>query len=42
MKITGNQILITGEATGLGFALTDAFLRAGNQLDSGALHNETY
>ena len=32
MKITGNQILITGGATGIGFALADAFLRAGNQV----------
>ncbi len=32
MKITGNEILITGGATGIGFALADAFLRAGNQV----------
>ncbi len=32
MKITGNEILITGGATGIGFALADAFLTAGNQV----------
>lgn len=32
MKITGNEVLITGGATGIGFALADAFLRAGNQV----------
>jgi uncharacterized oxidoreductase len=32
MKITGNEILITGGATGIGFALADAFLRTGNQV----------
>lgn len=32
MKITGNEILITGGATGIGFALADAFLKAGNQV----------
>ncbi len=32
MKISENEILITGGATGIGFALADAFLRAGNQV----------
>jgi uncharacterized oxidoreductase len=32
MKISGNEILITGGATGIGFALADAFLKAGNQV----------
>jgi uncharacterized oxidoreductase len=32
MKITGNEILITGGATGIGFALADAFLKAGNHV----------
>jgi uncharacterized oxidoreductase len=32
MKITGNEILITGGATGIGFALANAFLKAGNQV----------
>ena len=30
MNIKGNTILITGGATGIGFALADAFLKAGN------------
>jgi uncharacterized oxidoreductase len=32
MKISGNEVLITGGATGIGFALADAFLKAGNQV----------
>lgn len=32
MKISGNQILITGGATGVGLALAEAFLKAGNQV----------
>jgi uncharacterized oxidoreductase len=32
MKISGNTILITGGATGIGFALADAFLEAGNEV----------
>ena len=30
MNIKGNTVLITGGATGIGFALADAFLKAGN------------
>jgi len=30
MKISGNEVLITGGATGIGFALADAFLKAGS------------
>jgi uncharacterized oxidoreductase len=32
MNISGNQILITGGATGIGLALAEAFLKAGNQV----------
>lgn len=32
MRITGNTILITGGATGIGFTLADAFLRKGNEV----------
>ena len=32
MKISENEVLITGGATGIGFALADAFLKAGNQV----------
>lgn len=32
MKISGNEVLITGGATGIGFALADAFLKAGSQV----------
>jgi uncharacterized oxidoreductase len=32
MKTSGNTILITGGATGIGFALTEAFLKAGNKV----------
>jgi uncharacterized oxidoreductase len=32
MKITGNTILITGGATGIGFALAKVFLEAGNEI----------
>src|SRR5450756_108947 len=32
MKISGNTILITGGATGIGFALTEAFVHAGNEV----------
>jgi uncharacterized oxidoreductase len=32
MKTTGNSILITGGATGIGFALADAFSAAGNEV----------
>jgi uncharacterized oxidoreductase len=32
MKIVGNTILITGGATGIGFALADALVKAGNKV----------
>jgi len=32
MKTTGNVVLITGGATGIGFALTEAFVKAGNKV----------
>jgi uncharacterized oxidoreductase len=32
MKISGNTILITGGATGIGFALAEAFIRQGNEV----------
>ena len=32
MKINGNTILITGGATGIGFALAQAFVKEGNEV----------
>ncbi len=32
MNISGNTVLITGGATGIGFALAEAFLQAGNEV----------
>lgn len=32
MKISGNTILITGGATGIGFSLTEEFVKAGNEV----------
>lgn len=32
MKTKGNAVLITGGATGIGFVLAEAFIRAGNNV----------
>ncbi len=32
MKLNGNTILITGGATGIGFALAEAFVKAGSEV----------
>jgi len=32
MKLSDNTILITGGASGIGFALTERFLKAGNKV----------
>jgi len=32
MQLSGNTILITGGATGIGYALAEAFLRAGSEV----------
>lgn len=32
MQLSGNKILITGGATGIGFALAERFVREGNQV----------
>jgi uncharacterized oxidoreductase len=32
MKLSGNVVLITGGATGIGFAMAEAFLRAGSEV----------
>ncbi len=32
MEISGNTLLITGGATGIGYAMAEAFLKAGNEV----------
>ena len=32
MKLSGNTVLITGGATGIGFAMAEAFLKAGSEV----------
>ena len=32
MKISGNTVLITGGATGIGYAMAESFLEAGNEV----------
>ena len=32
MKLSGNSVLITGGATGIGFAMAEAFLKAGSEV----------
>ncbi len=32
MKISGNTVLITGGATGIGYAIAESFLEAGNEV----------